>query len=176
MTEIKSSGFSTNPLQPMPFDLTTVLGCFVRDARLRELIQFCEEQPQATEREPELEGRYYLEFPHSGFSLLLTGNDVVQTIHVHTRPDEPYHAYLDELPFGLSADTTQAEARELFGPPNSSGGPVSLALLSKPVVYWDLWNRGHYSFHLEYPEQRDSVLLITLSSLPRLSPHEPGNA
>ncbi len=160
----------------MPFDISTVLGCFVRDARLRQLIEFCEEQPHGTAREPESEGRYYLEFPHSGFSLLLTGKDIVDTIHIHTRATGLYHAFHDELPFGLTADTTQAQARELFGPPTSSGGPVSAVLISLPTVYWDRWNHPHYSFHLEYPERRDSIRLITLSALSRPEPHERGNA
>src|SRR5579871_3182103 len=101
----------------MTFDLATALGCSVNDTRLRQLFEFCEEQPQPTEREPDLGGSYYIKFPRSGFSLLLTGTDRIEAVHVHTRPDGNYHAFLDELPFGLTAETTQAAARDLFGPP-----------------------------------------------------------
>jgi hypothetical protein len=158
------------------FDLTTVLGRSVRDAQLRVLCEFCEEQPVPTERAPELDDGYYLEFPRSGFSLLLTGNDIVETVHIRTRSDGEYHAFFDALPFALTADTTQMRARELFGLPSRWGGPVRPVLDSEPVVYWDRWDYHHHSFHLEYSEERDCILLITLSSIPASTTNKPTDA
>ena len=154
----------------MPFDFTTILGCSTRDTRLRELLEFCEEAPRLTDREPELGDRYYIEFPGSGFSLLLTGADIVGAIHIYAHPNGEYHAFLDELPFGIAPNTTQAEAHVLFGPPTRTGGPIVPIIPSKPVVYWDRWDYERYSIHLEYSELRDSVLLITIASISKTSP------
>ena len=150
----------------MSFDLTDALGCSIRGAKFRDLLEFCEEQPRPSKPYSEWEGRYYLEFPRSGFSLLLTSADIVDTIHIHTRSEGEYHAYLDALPFDLTANTTQSEARDLFGPPTLSGGPVRSVIPSQPSAYWDRWDYERHSFHIEYSEQRNSISLITLASLP----------
>jgi hypothetical protein len=160
----------------MPFDFSDVLGCSIRDARLRELFEFSEEMPQPTERYVEWEGRYFMEFPRSGFSLLLTGADIVETVHIYTQSDSEYHAYFDTLPFDLSANTSQAEARDLFGPPTLTGGPVRPVIPSKPDVYWDRWDYESHFFHLQYSEQRDSISLITISSLPSSTTDVVGSA
>ena len=147
----------------MPFDLTSVLGCAASDERLRDLLLYFEEQPRPSEREPEMDDCYYLSFPNSGFSLLLTGEDTVHTVHLYVLCDSDHRAFTDELPFALTGDTSQAQARNLFGPPSCCGGPVRPITASRPVTYWDRWDYERHSFHLQYPERRDSILLITLA-------------
>jgi hypothetical protein len=150
----------------MAFDLTIILGCSLRDPQVRALFEYFEETPEATERDEELGGRHYLQFFSSGFSLLLSGADIIETVHIYTRPNPPYRACTNALPFDLSAHTTQAEARDLFGPPTTAGGPVRAILPPKPIRYWDRWEYAHHYFHLTYSEHRDATELITLEFVP----------
>ena len=147
----------------MTFDLVSVLGRAASDARLRELLLYFEEQPIPSEREPDMENRYYLSFPSSGFSLLPTNEDTVYAVHLYVLSDGDHRAFTDQLPFALTVDTSQAQARDLFGPPSYCGGPVRPIIPSRPVTYWDRWDYEHHSFHLQYPERRESIILITLA-------------
>jgi hypothetical protein len=152
-------------VQTKHFDLTTILGCSVRDARVRQLLEFFEEVPQQhAERYPG--GDYYLEFPQTGFSLLINASDVITTIHVYTQPNGAYAAYRYELPLGAVAHMSQVEARALLCPPSKFGGPVQF-MQSMPVTYWDIWEFGDHSVHIEYPEDRLSIRLVTLSVVPQ---------
>jgi hypothetical protein len=130
----------------MPFDLTTLLGCTVRDARVCELSEYFEESPAATERDKELGGRYYLQFFHSGFSLLLNGTDVVETAHIFTNPHFDYQVCTGTLPFDLDSRTTQAEARDLFGPPTIAGGPFTISCLRRKFAIGIVGITGSIAF------------------------------
>ena len=160
-------------MQTKHFDLTTILGCSVRDSRVQQLLEFFEEAPQPTERYPT--GDYYLEFRQTGFSLHIDASGSITTIHVHTQPDDEYAAYRYELPLGAEAHMSQVEARALLCPPSKSGGPVQF-MPSYPVAYWDIWEFGDHSVHFEYPEDRLSIRLVTLSIISRDSTNATGNA
>jgi hypothetical protein len=160
----------------MAFDLSTLLGCSVRDSRLRDVSEYFEEAPAVSERETDVDDRYYLEFFRSGFSLLVSSADTIDAIHIHTQPDDEYHVCTDALPFGLTCNTTQAQARELFGPPTTVGGPVRAILSPETFTYWDRWEYDHYFFHLTYSEHRDSITGIAFSAIPTSASNEPGNA
>ena len=150
-------------MQTAKFDLTKILGCTVRDARVQQLMEFCEEAPELSERSAL--GYYNLLFRQTGFSLLIDASDVITTIHVRTRADAEYAAYPYELPLGVAAHMTQSEARALLCPPTKSGGPVQFPTWHS-IRYWDLWEFGDHSVHFEYPEDRLSVSLVTLNILP----------
>jgi hypothetical protein len=152
----------------MAFDLTTLLGCSIGDQCLRRLSEYFEETPEPSERDIDLDGSYYLEFRRSGFSLLVTSADIVHSIHIHAEPDAEYAA-CEELPHGLTRETTQAHARKLFGPPSASGGPICAILPPERFIYWDRWQRENYFVHLTYSE-RDSIELITLFLIPPAKP------
>jgi hypothetical protein len=147
----------------MAFDLSTIIGLPVHHPEIGKLIELCEERPQRRDPYQELKD-YYLVFPRSGFSLLITGADIVDTIHIHTVGTDDHEPFFDVLPFELTVDTTQDEARDLFGPPTSSGGPIAPMVPSMPVVYWDRWDYEHHTFHLEYPESRAGISLITIGT------------
>ena len=149
----------------MRFDLTNLLGRSVTSSEARSLLEYFEEAPVVGERDEELDGRYYIEFLRSGFSLLVTGSDAIQTVHIHLVPAGEYAPCTHAVPFDLSASTTQSEARDLFGQPSAAGGPVRAVLPPKGFLYWDRWEYVQHSFHLTYPEQRDSTLLVTLEHI-----------
>ena len=157
----------------MDFDLATILGCSVRDARVQQLLEFFEETPEPTERYAS--GFYYLQFRQTGFSLLVNESESITTIHVHTRSDGEYAAYAHELPLGAEAHMSQVEARALLCPPSKSGGPVQF-MPSMPVTYWDIWEFGDHCVHFEYPEDRLSIWLVTLEVVPIVSSNATGNA
>ena len=149
----------------MPYDFTRMLGLPIRDSELRNLMEYFEEKPKSSEPDPELDGRYYIEFPLSGFSLLVSGTGITDTVHIYTRSSIEYHAFSDALPFGLTPTTTQTETRKLFGPPSLSGGPIREILPPNLVIYWDRWDYDGHSFHLQYSEHRNSIELITLATI-----------
>ena len=150
----------------MRFDLTSLLGRSVTSSEARILLEYFEETPVVSERDEELDGRYYIEFLRSGFSLLVTGSNTVQTVHIYLMPEGEYAPCIHAVPFDLCASTTQSEARDLFGHPSAAGGPVRAILPPKGFLYWDRWEYAQHSFHLTYPERRDSTLLITLEHIP----------
>jgi len=163
-TPLPNLAYSSRLVQTTDFDLTTILGCKVREAPVQLFLQFCEEAPEPTERCPSR--CYYLQFRQTGLSLLINESDIITTIHVYTQPNDGYTAYAHELPLGALARMTQAEARALLCTPSKSGGPVQF-LRSSPVTYWDTWEFGDHSVHFEYPEDRLSIRLVTLNILPR---------
>jgi hypothetical protein len=148
----------------MSLDLSSVLGTSVHDTGVRRLIEFAEEAPTATERDADLGGRYYLEFPQTGFSVLVDGYDIVQTLHLHTTNREYSHPFPYDLPHGITSSTTRDDARRELGPPYQSGGPTK-AFGSTPACYWDKWRFSRYSLHLEFPLDCRSVSLVTLEWL-----------
>ena len=95
---------------------------------------------------------------------MLDESDRITCIHIHTLPDDGYEICTDSLPLDFSAQTTQAEARELLGPPTTEGGPVRALLPPKNFTYSDCWEYAQHSLCLTYNEQRDSVVLSTLMS------------
>ena len=145
----------------------------MRDARVQQLLEFCEESPEPTERYAS--GFYFLQFRQTGFSLLIDASDVVTTIHVHVQSDDEYAAYRHELPLGVAAHMSQVEARALLCPPSKSGGPVQF-MPSMPVTYWDIWEFGDHSVHFEYPQDRLSIRLGTLNLVPNDPTNATGNA
>ena len=144
----------------MPFDFVSLLGGVEGGPELPRLCEYFEERPQTST----FETCHYLQFCCSGFSLMLDEPDRITCIHIHTLSDDGYQTCADSVPFDFSAQTKQAEARELLGPPTAEGGPVRSILSPKNCTYWDRWEYAQHSLHLTYNEQCDSVVLITLMS------------
>lgn len=150
----------------MTFDLTSLIGLPVHQPDLHKLMLLCEERPIRGTPELVLAGRYDLAFPRSVFSVLIAGTGIVDTIHVYTFARDGYEKFFTALPFDLVVVTTQKEARDLFGPPTISGGPVTPSPAHPFAVYWDRWDYSHHTFHLEYPESRNAIQLITIVTPP----------
>ena len=145
-------------------DLTRYLGQPAESAAAR-LAEAFGELPEATERRGVYVEDYYFNFLASGFSLLLDPTDVVEAVFVYPVVHSRFQPFAPPLPHGVVATTTQTSARAEFGPPVRAGGPSSF-LPDAPVTYWDLWTFEGYSLHLQYPESRESICLLTLQNLP----------
>ena len=150
----------------MRFDLTSLLGRSVTSFEARALVEYFEDIPVVGERDEELGGRYYIEFFRSGLSLLVTGSNTVQTVHIYLVPEGGYTPCTHAVPFDLSASTTRSAARGLFGPPSTAGGPIQTILPSRGMLYWDRWEYPRHHLHLTYTEGHDSISLVTMEHVP----------
>jgi hypothetical protein len=155
----------------MPFDLTTVLGRSVRDPEATQLIEYFEENPRSPGR-AEAEDSYFVPFKQSGFCLGITAAGVIYDVRIYAQARGYYQACTDGLPFGLTYQSTRAEARKLFGSPACEDGPIEEIFPPHDVIYWDRWDYVNFSVHVTYSEHCDSVLRIILESIPTPASNE----
>lgn len=85
----------------------------------------------------------------------------VKTIHLFGAGQPDYACYPYALPAGLSFARGRDAARALLGQPTVSGGPVE-AIIGNSIRYWDRWDLPQLSLHLRYPEDLQSIELVTL--------------
>jgi hypothetical protein len=148
----------------MPFDLTTVLRRSVRDPEVARLIEYFEENPPSSGR-AEPEDSYFVPFKQSGFCLGITAAGVIDDVRIQPQGGGYYQACTDGLPFGLTSQSTRAEARKLFGPPACEVGPYEEIFPPHNIIHWDRWDYLNFSVQITYSEHCDSVIRIVLESI-----------
>jgi hypothetical protein len=100
-------------------------------------------------------------FHRTGLQVGLDEAKAVKTIHLFGDGQPDYARYPYALPGGLSFARGRDAARALLGAPSESGGPVK-AIIGDTIRYWDRWDLPTLSLHLRYPEDLESIELLTL--------------
>ena len=98
---------------------------------------------------------------NSGLQISLDKNRKVNTIHVFSDAASGYSNYPNELPMGLTVETSREAANTLLGNPIASGGPVD-SVTDNSVFYWDRWDWERFSLHLIYPEDKKSINALAI--------------
>lgn len=96
-----------------------------------------------------------------GFSASVEIDGTIGTLFLYSEGHHGFHQFVEAPPEGLTFACSQGKARELLGEPSQSGGPVR-SLIPGDLIYWDRWDRGRGAIHCEYPENRESIRMITL--------------
>ena len=100
-------------------------------------------------------------FHRTGLQVGLDAAKFIKTIHLFGDGQPDYARYSYGLPAGLSFSQSREAARVLLGQPTESGGPVQ-AIIGTSIRYWDRWDLPNFSIHLRYPEDLQSIELMTL--------------
>jgi len=100
-----------------------------------------------------------------GLCAALEIDGTIGTLFFYSAGHHGFSQFAEALPHELSFAFSQSKAREILGEPNRSGGPVR-SLIPGDLIYWDRWDYGRSSIHCEYPEDRESIRMITLMAHP----------
>ena len=107
---------------------------------------------------------YYLLNPQFGIDIILRENYSVKSIHFYSGSQKGVKVFPDTLPFDLEFSFSKEYCRKLFGVPRFTGGGDS-SILYGVTPFWDKYQIGQVSLHLQYSKDLKMLDLVTIESL-----------
>lgn len=146
----------------MDIEIQNLIDKNAEDEILLKFINHIPEKPEIFEmRESDTSDGSVLQFKKTGLQITFDQQHKVNTIHVFAENIDKYQQYPYPLPKGLSFNVNRDEAIAILGQPSVTGGPVK-AVINKSIFFWDRWDNENFSLHLQYPEDKNSISMLTL--------------
>lgn len=106
----------------------------------------------------------YLSNYNKGIELVLSKNNVIQSIHFWGTEGENHQQYKDKLPLDINFVYSRQQIHSLFGFPDKQGGSHRNLLLGY-INVWDKYFLPKHSIRFEYSENENAILMLTIASL-----------
>ena len=148
-------------------DLRQFIGRSVDDPDLQAFIRQIEGEPETFNMTIEGPDKRAIRLLELGLQVAADEDKKINTIFVFAAGVQGYQAYPYALPNGLSFDLGREAAIAILGPPTKTGGPVE-GVLDGKIFFWDRWDNDAFSLHLRYPEDKNSIAMLTLIRPDRL--------
>jgi hypothetical protein len=106
----------------------------------------------------------YVSFPKLGISLVLSNNETVSAVQLHTDRHEGFIGFAHALPKGIEFRMNRSAVRAILGTPEKSGEEKEVLLLGKKPA-WDSFKVDGIRLHVEYSQGGGGIQLLTFTSL-----------
>lgn len=147
--------------------MENLIGVHVRDPQFLAFLRHLGEDPHVVLLgEDDLHESAALVFEKRGLEIAFDKGQKINAIHVFSAGVQGYGQYTGVLPRQLAFQMSRKATRALLGPPSRTGGPVK-AIIGEDVHYWDRWDYETFVLHVQYPEEKNAVTMLTLISLDR---------
>jgi hypothetical protein len=148
-------------------ELESLIGLDARDPRLLDFVHSLGEEPQIYEmKEDDLGESGVLVFKKVGLQVSFDKERKVNNVHAFSQGVQGYEQYLGALPGGLSFNMSREAVIARLGAPTRTGGPVK-AIVGRQVHFWDRWDKENFVLHVQYPEKKNSITMLTIMSAGR---------
>ena len=145
----------------MEIALQNFIDRHIEDPELQGFIRQIEEKPEVFNMTLAGPDKKVVRLLQLGLQVSFDEEQKINTIFVFAEGVQGYQAYPYALPEGLSFNMSRDEAIAVLGQPTETGGPVE-GVLDRKIAFWDRWDNETFSLHLRYPEDKDSIMMLTL--------------
>ena len=148
-------------------ELENLIGLDIKDPQLLAFLRRLGKVPRFFEMGEDEPGEGgVLAFKKAGLEISFDKEQRVNVIHAFSKGVQGYKQYSGALPGGLSFRMSREATIALWGLPSRTGGPVK-AIIGEDVYYWDRWDNQNFVLHVQYPEEKNSITMLTIMSVDR---------